>query len=170
MNMLQAKETTREERSAVKRDLPERPLYFDSNLQIVFIITLIVVMGVSSISPALPEIQAAFGIQKPAVGLLIVVFTLPGVLFAPLFGVLADRYGRKTVLVPSLLLRDFDLLLALRFLQGIGAASLGSLNVMIIADLYTKRQLAIALGYNASILNLAVPGYLIIGGVLASFA
>jgi MFS family permease len=181
MNMMNAMDMAREERGAVKGDLPERPLYFDSNLQIVFIITLIVVMGVSSISPALPEIQTAFGIQKPAVGLLIVVFTLPGVLFAPLFGVLADRYGRKTVLVPSLLLfgiagsacslvRAFDLLLALRFLQGIGAASLGSLNLTIIADLYTKRQLATALGYNASILNLAVPGYLIIGGVLASFA
>lgn len=165
----------------MKRDLPERPLYGDSNLRIIFTITLIAVMGVSSISPALPEIQRAFGISKPAVGLLIVVFTLPGVLFAPLFGVLADRYGRKRVLVPSLLLfgiagsacsvvRDFDLLLALRFVQGVGAASFGSLNITIIADLYTKRQLATVLGYNASILNLAVPTYLIIGGVLASFA
>jgi ACDE family multidrug resistance protein len=182
MNMMNAADMTREEeRGTVKVDPPERSLYFDPNLQIVFIITLIVVMGVSTIAPALPEIQAAFGIPKAAVGLLIVVFTLPGVLFAPFFGVLADRYGRKTVLVPSLLLfgiagsacslvRDFDLLLALRFLQGIGAASIGSLNLTIIADLFTKRQLATALGYNASILNLAVPSYLIIGGVLASFA
>jgi ACDE family multidrug resistance protein len=138
MNMMNAADMAREkERGTVQVDPPERSLYFDPNLQIVFFITLIVVMGVSSISPALPEIQAAFGIPKAAVGLLIVVFTLPGVLFAPLFGVLADRYGRKTVLVPSLLLfgiagsacslvRDVDLLLALRFLQGIGAASLGS--------------------------------------------
>ena len=138
-------------------------------------------MGVSSIAPAFPEIQAAFGISKPAVGLLIVVFTLPGVLFTPVFGVLADRYGRKSILVPSLLLfgaagsacalvRDFNLLLALRLLQGVGAASLGALNVTIIGDLYSKRQLATAMGYNASVLNLAVPGYLIVGGALASFA
>lgn len=181
MNMLTAKEQTAEERGALQPDPPQRSLYFEPNLQIVFIITLVVVMGVSSIAPALPQIQAAFGIPKPAVGLLIVVFTLPGVFFAPLFGVLADRCGRKTVLVPSLLLfgvagsacslvRDFDLLLALRFTQGIGAASIGSLNLTIIADLFTKRQLATALGYNASILNLAVPSYLIIGGALASFA
>ncbi len=179
--MLTAKEQTAEARNAVQPDPPERVLYDEPNLQIVFIITLVAVMGVSTIAPALPEIQAAFGITKAAVGLLIVVFTLPGVLFAPFFGVLADRYGRKTVLVPSLLLfgiagsacslvRDFDLLLALRFLQGIGAASIGSLNLTIIADLFTKRQLATALGYNASILNLAVPSYLIIGGALASFA
>lgn len=31
-------------------------------------------------------------------------FTLPGVLFAPVLGVLADRFGRKKNLVPSLLL------------------------------------------------------------------
>jgi ACDE family multidrug resistance protein len=159
----------------------KRPLYRDPNLQIVFLVTLIVVMGVSSISPAFPVIQEAFGISKPTVGLLIVVFTLPGVLFTPVLGVLADRFGRKKILVPSLLLfgiaggacffaRDFNLLLTLRFLQGIGAASLGSLNVTIIGDLYSKRQLATAMGYNASVLNIAVPLYLIIGGAMASLA
>jgi MFS family permease len=156
-------------------------LYHDPNLQIVFAVTLIVVMGVSSISPAFPEIQAAFGISKPTVGLLIVVFTLPGVLFTPALGVLADRFGRKKILVPSLLLfgvagcacslaRDFNLLLTLRFLQGIGAASLGSLNVTVIGDLYSKRQLVTAMGYNASVLNIGIPSYLIIGGALASLA
>ncbi len=156
-------------------------LYRDPNLQIVFVVTLITVMGVSSISPAFPVIQEAFGISKPTVGLLIVVFTLPGVLFTPVLGVLADRFGRKKILVPSLLLfgiagsacffaRDFNLLLTLRFLQGIGAASLGSLNVTIIGDLYSKRQLATAMGYNASVLNIAVPAYLIIGGAMASLA
>jgi ACDE family multidrug resistance protein len=163
------------------KDQCKQPLYRDPNLQIVFVVTLIGVMGVSSISPALPTIQAAFGISKFNVGLLIVVFTLPGVIFTPVLGVLADRIGRKNVLVPSLLLfgvagsacafvRDFNLLMALRFVQGIGAASLGSLNVTIIGDLYSKRQLASAMGYNASVLNFAVPSYLIIGGVLASFA
>lgn len=163
------------------RDQSKLPLYRDSNLQIVFVVTLIVVMGVSSISPAFPEIRAEFGISKPTVGLLIVVFTLPGVLFAPVLGVLADRFGRKKVLVPSLLLfgiagsacaivRDFDLLLALRFLQGIGAASLGILNLTIIGDLYSKRELATAMGYNACVLNIGIPVYFIIGGALASLA
>ena len=171
----------RREKGEMTENQSKRPLYRDPNLQIVFVVTLIVVMGVSSISPAFPVIQEAFGISKPAVGLLIVVFTLPGVLFTPVLGVLADRFGRKKILVPSLLLfgiagsactfaRDFDLLLTLRFLQGIGAASLGSLNVTIIGDLYSKRQLATAMGYNASVLNIAVPAYLIIGGAMASLA
>jgi ACDE family multidrug resistance protein len=162
-------------------DQRKQPLYRDPNLQIVFVVTLIGVMGVSSISPALPAIQTAFEISKLSVGLLIVVFTLPGVFFTPVLGVLADRIGRKNVLVPSLLLfgiaggacafvRDFNLLMTLRFVQGIGAASLGSLNVTIIGDLYSKRQLATAMGYNACVLNFGVPCYLIIGGMLASFA
>ncbi len=171
----------RREKGEMTENQSERPLYRDPNLQIIFVVTLIVVMGVSSISPAFPEIQAAFGISKPTVGLLIVVFTLPGVIFTPVLGVLADRFGRKKILVPSLMLfgiagsacflaRDFNLLLALRFLQGIGAASLGSLNVTIIGDLYSKRQIATAMGYNASVLNIAVPTYLIIGGAMASLA
>jgi len=68
----------------------EKRIYHDTNLQIAFAITLVAVLGVSSISPAFPEIQEAFGISKPAVGLLIVVFTLPGVLFTPVLDVLAD--------------------------------------------------------------------------------
>lgn len=35
-------------------------------------------MGESRISPAFPEIQATFGISKPVVGLLIVVFLIDG--------------------------------------------------------------------------------------------
>ena len=116
----------------MKREEKEVLLYHDTNLQTVFAVTLIAVLGVSSISPAFPEIQEAFGISKPTVGLLIVVFTLLGVLFTPVLGVLAeDRFGRERFLVPSLLLfgiaggvctlaRDFNLLLTLRFLQGIG--------------------------------------------------
>jgi len=155
------------------------PFYHDTNLQIIFAVTLIAVLGVSSISPAFYELGQIF--SKRAVLLLIVVFTIPGVLLTPILGVLADRFGRKKILVPSLLLfgiagcactfaRDLNLLLTLRFLQGIGAAALGSLNVTIISDLYSGNRLATAMGYNASVINIAVPSYLLIGGALASLA
>ena len=62
----------------------EKRIYHDTNLQIAFAITLVAVLGVSSISPAFPEIQEAFGVSKPTVGLIIVVFT-------PVLDVLADR-------------------------------------------------------------------------------
>jgi MFS family permease len=113
------------------------------------------------------------------VGLLITVFTLPGIFLAPVLGVLADLWGRKRILVPALMLfgiaggacgfvRDFNLLLALRFLQGMGAASLASLNVTIIGDLYSGNELAAAMGYNATVLNIGTASYPAIGGILAT--
>ncbi|MFX1561770.1 MAG: MFS transporter [Promethearchaeota archaeon] len=153
-------------------------LYLDPNLLIVFGVTLVAVMGVASLAPAFPLIGVVFGIPPETIGLLIIVFTLPGAILTPIFGVLADRHGRKTILIPSLFLfgfagfacafaREFIVLLILRFFQGVGAASLGALNVTIISDLYSGKNRADAMGYNASITNIGVASYPAIGGTLA---
>jgi len=155
-----------------------RPLYLDPNLNIVFGVTLMAVMGVSSITPVFPTVAQALDIREEAVGLLITAFTLPGVFLTPFLGVIADRYGRKQVLVPALFLfslagaacalaRDFELLLILRFLQGVGGASLGSLNATLIGDLFTGRRRAEAMGYNASVLSIGTAVYPSLGGALA---
>jgi MFS family permease len=58
------------------------------------------------------------------IGLVITAFTLPGIFFVPITGVLADRYGRRTIMIPLLFLYgitgaasglapDFETLLAL---------------------------------------------------------
>jgi ACDE family multidrug resistance protein len=115
------------------------------------------------------------------VGLLISVFTVPGVVLAPVLGVLADRWGRKRVLVPSLLLfaaagsacalaRDFQLLLGLRLLQGIGGAALGALNMAILSDLYAGHARTTAMGYNSSVLSVGTASYPAIGGALTGIA
>ncbi len=135
-------------------------------------------MGVSTITPAFPRMQDALGISSEQIGLVITAFTLPGIALTPLFGVLADRYGRKTILVPSLFLfgiagfacafvREFELLLIMRFLQGIGGASLGSLNVTLIGDLYPTEKRSTAMGYNSSVLSVGTASYPAIGGGLA---
>ena len=153
-------------------------LYRDRNLQIIFGVTLMAVLGVSSITPAFPSVIRELGITGSQVGLLITFFTLPGVILSPFLGVLADRYGRKKILVPSLFLfaiagttctfiQDFNTLLAMRVLQGIGAAALGSINSTIIGDLYTGKQRAEAMGLNASVLSVGVAAYPLIGGALA---
>lgn len=113
------------------------------------------------------------------VGLLITVFTLPGVVLTPIWGVLSDRYGRKRVLVPSLILfglaggacalaRNFELLMVLRTIQGVGAAALGAINVTIVGDLFSGRERTAALGYNSSVLSSATAAYPAIGGALAT--
>ncbi|MBW2028229.1 MAG: MFS transporter [Deltaproteobacteria bacterium] len=154
------------------------PLYRDRNLQIVFGITLMAVMGVASISPAFPAIIAEFRLSPRDIGWLISVFTLPGVVLAPLLGVLADRWGRKRILVPSLFIFSmagvgcvfagtYTQLLVLRFFQGVGAAAIGSLNVTLIGDLFSGKQRGAAMGYNASVLSIGTACYPLIGGLLA---
>ncbi|MGD2123664.1 MAG: MFS transporter, partial [Gemmatimonadota bacterium] len=148
----------------------DRPLFLDPNLNIIFGVTLLAVLGVSSIAPVFPTVARELDVAPEAVGLLITVFTMPGIILTPIFGILADRFGRKKILVPALLLfslagsscslaRDFELLLLLRFLQGVGAASLGSLNATLIGDLFSGRRRTEAMGYNASILSVGTAIY-----------
>ncbi|MEJ2635529.1 MAG: MFS transporter [Calditrichia bacterium] len=156
-------------------------IFWNKNLQIIYGVTLMSVLGVSSITPAFPKIVDVLHISANSIGLLITAFTLPGFLLTPVLGVFADRVGRKKILVPSLLLfggagfvcgfaRDFHLLLLFRFLQGIGGASLGSLNVTLIGDLFTGKTRTSAMGINASILSVGTASYPFIGGALATIA
>lgn len=156
-----------------------RPLFLDPNLTIIFGITLLAVLSVSSIAPVFPMVAQELDVDPGAVGLLITVFTMPGIILTPVFGVLADRFGRKQVLVPALILfsiagsscslaRSFDTLLLLRFLQGVGAASLGSLNATLIGDLFRGRARTEAMGYNASVLSVGTAIYPALGGALAT--
>jgi MFS family permease len=150
-------------------------------LRIISGVTLTAVLGVASLAPALPKIAAALDVSAGEVALLITVFTMPGIVLTPLLGVVADRIGRRRVLIPSLLLfavagvacafaRSFSLLVALRFLQGVGAAPLGSLNVTLIGDLWEGRERTAAMGYNASVLSVGTAVYPAIGGALAALA
>lgn len=159
----------------------EKPVIKDFSLYIIFSITLFAVMGVASITPAFPTIIKHYGLTVKQIGYLITVFTLPGIFLSPFMGILADRYGRKTILVPSMLLfgiagflcafqTDYQSLLWLRFIQGIGAASLGMLNVTIIGDLFEGKKRIEAMGYNASVLSIGTAAFPAIGGVLASFS
>jgi len=136
------------------------------------------VLGVASIAPAFPGIAARFGASKAQTGLLVSTFTIPGLLFTPFLGMIADRFGRKQVLIPCLFLfglagggcffaSGFRILLFLRFLQGTGAAALNSLNVTLIGDLFQEKDRPAAMGYNASVLSLGTASYPALGGLLA---
>jgi MFS family permease len=156
-----------------------KPVYQELNFQIVCAVTLIAVLGVSSVTPAFPKLATVLNINPKDLGLLVTVFTLPAFILGPIIGVVADRWGRKKILIPSLFLfaiagtacafaRDFNLLLFLRLLQGIGAASLLSLSITLIGDLYTEDRRTTAMGYSASISSVGTATYPIIGGALAT--
>jgi len=159
----------------------QKKIYRDTNLQIIFCVGLTAIMGFAIITPAFPTIVQELNILPQDVGLLISVYTFPMAISTLVFGVLADRFGRKKIIIPSLMLfgiaggacafaRDFNLLLILRFFQGIGAAPLFSLSFTIIGDLYSGKERTAAMGYNASVINLGHASYPAIGGALAMLA
>lgn len=154
-----------------------KTIFENKNLYIIFGVTLVAVMGVASITPAFPSIINYFQITTQQVGWLIASFTLPGIFLTPVTGVLADRIGRKRILVPSLFvfglagfacvfIHDFDTLLVLRFIQGIGASSLATINITLIGDIFTGEKRVAAMGFNASVLSIGTATYPAIGGLL----
>ncbi|WP_257300913.1 MULTISPECIES: MFS transporter [Halorubellaceae] len=145
---------------------------------IIFASTLVSVMGVSLISPALPTIQAAWNISASQASLLISAFTLPGIVLTPFIGLIADRVGRKRVLVPSLFLfgvsgiavvfvDGFTTLLGLRVVQGTAGSAIMSLTVTLLGDLFSGEQQSRLIGLNAAILAIGAAGYPLLGGGLA---
>jgi len=153
----------------------------DQRLYVIFSITLIAVMGIASLTPAFPKISVALNLNETQVGLLISAFTFPGIFLTPIAGIIADHWGRKKVLVPSLLIfaiagftiffiHNFKILIVLRILQGVGAAPLGSLSTTLIGDFYKGKNRPAAMGYKASVLSLSTAFYPLIGGALAGFA
>jgi MFS family permease len=158
----------------------QKPGKVDRNLLVIFSITLMAVLGISSITPAFPKVVERFNIPPAYVGFLITFFTFPGIILAPFMGILADRFGRKKIITPSLFLfaltgtmcafsNDYNMLLILRLFQGIGASALGSLNVTLIGDIYQGKRRTAAMGYNASVLSIGTASYPSIGGALALF-
>jgi MFS family permease len=138
-------------------------------------------MGVAAIAPAFPSIAERFNLTPRQTSLLITVFTVPGIVMAPTLGVLADRFGRRQIIIPSLLLYAltgsacaffprFEILLGLRMLQGFGASALTSMSVTLIGDLYSGERRSAAIGFNASALSIGTAAYPAIGGVLAGIS
>ncbi|MCH8567176.1 MAG: MFS transporter [Balneolales bacterium] len=164
--------------STIQAGSPATPVIKNPNLHIIFCITLTAIMGVSSITPVLPMVATVFDISVGRAALLITIFTLPGMVLTPVLGMLADMIGRKKVLVPSLFLfgvagfacsfaQTYEQLLWLRFMQGIGSAAIGALNVTMVGDLFSGNQRAEAMGYNSAVLSIGATIYPAVGGALA---
>ena len=67
-------------------------------------VPLIMVLGNSMLIPVLPDMGRVMALDKSTTGLAVTAFSLAAGVGIALTGFLADRYGRKVVIVPSLLL------------------------------------------------------------------
>ncbi len=150
----------------------------DRTLCIVFSITVLMTMGVASVIPVLPSLARIFDVSHASVVHVLTLFTVPGAIFMPLAGIWADRYGRKALLMPALLLfglagvgcalsPNFETLLFFRFLQGLGVTPLAVLYLTIIGDTYQGAERVKMMGYNAAVLSIGTAVCPALGGALA---
>lgn len=148
-------------------------------LHVILFSSLVGVMGVSLVSPVLPELRNIFEVTDAQVGLVITAYTVPGIFITPFVGLVADRFGRRRVLVPLLFLfgiagaaiafaRTFDEILLLRFVQGIGASALVTLAITLIGDVYDGARRDAVMGLNGSTIGSGAAIYPIVGGALAA--
>ncbi|MFP4626650.1 MAG: MFS transporter [Natronomonas sp.] len=148
-------------------------------LLVILASSLVGVMGVSMISPVLPELRSIFGVSDAQIGLVITTYTLPGIFLTPFVGLVADRIGRRRVLVPLLFMfgiaggaiafvDSFVQVIVLRFVQGIGASALVTLSVTLIGDLYENPRQSAIIGVNGSTIGIGAATYPLIGGSLAA--
>lgn len=124
-----------------------------------------------------PEVLSAVGGSPAWAGVFLAAGTLPGIVVAPLIGMLADRWGRRALLIPCLALvaaagvlhavaGALWLLLLLRFLQGVGSAGLINLAVVLVADHWHGEHRIRMLGRNAAVLTLALALLPFVGGAV----
>ncbi|MCL6635556.1 MAG: MFS transporter [Peptococcaceae bacterium] len=126
-------------------------------------VPLIMVLGNSMVIPVLPDIKAALNLNQFQSSLIITLFSVPAGLIIPLAGFLSDRFGRKIVIAPSLVLyglggivaglsalffkeASFGSILGGRVLQGIGAAGTAPIAMALSADIFTGKNRGKALG------------------------
>lgn len=149
-------------------------------LQVVLASTIVLPLGVPLLSPVLPVIRDAFAITDARASLLITVYFVPGIVLSPIIGMLADRFGRRRVMIPSLFVfglgggaaafaNDFTVVLALRLIQGTAAAGVFILTVTFISDVFEGVQRNAVLGINAAVLFAGAAVYPFVGGALAAY-
>jgi MFS transporter, ACDE family, multidrug resistance protein len=150
-------------------------------LSIVYAASISLMMGVNFIQPALPALTVPFGVSDSALSLIMTLFTAPAIVLSPIFGVIADLYGRRLLLGGGLIIfgifgtamafaPSFGWLLAFRTLQGIGFSAVIPLTIVLIGDLLEGEQ---EIGGQGLKVFLDRVGYMVfppLGGLLASIA
>lgn len=107
--------------------------------------TFVAMLANSMLVPALPGIAAGLGVTVAQAGALVTAYVLAYGLLTPALGILADRVGRRAVLVPCLVAfgiggavpivtTDFALVVAGRVLQGAGGAGILPVALAWVAD------------------------------------
>lgn len=130
------------------------------------------------IAPILPEMVQQLHLDPGLAGNLVSVHCLTIALFSPLLGILADRFGRLRVLVPSLILYalfgmagafmdSLGPLLVTRGLLGAASGGIAAASLGLLGSMYHQAR-AQALGYATSTLTLTGIVFPLLGGLVGA--
>ena len=132
------------------------PSFFLSPLGIVFTTVVIDLVGFGIVLPILPLWAETFGASPVQIGLITASYAVMQLLFAPVWGRLSDRYGRRPIILVSLAGSALSALLIgvagtllvvfiARVLQGIAGASYAAAQAYV-ADVTTTEDRARGMG------------------------
>jgi MFS transporter, DHA1 family, tetracycline resistance protein len=127
-----------------------------SPLIVIFITIFLDMLGFGIIIPILPIFSKELGAADYQVGLIAMSYPIMNFLFAPLWGTLSDRHGRRPIILISVLITAFAylifglstnlwVLLVSRILAGIGSANL-SVAQAYITDITSPAERAKSMG------------------------
>lgn len=137
-------------------------------------------VGIGLIIPVLPTLMNELQLSGQMIGYLTAAFAVTQLIFSPLAGKAADKYGRKIMIVIGLFIfgaseflfglgKSLDVLFLSRILGGVSAAFIMPAVTAFIADITTMETRPKALGYMSAAIS---TGFIIgpgIGGFLADF-
>lgn len=123
-------------------------------------VPMVLVLGNSMLVPILPDMQQLLGISKFQSSLVITLFSLAAGLFIPILGYLSDRFGRKAIIIPSLIVygaagilagfgavwKSYGIIIAARTIQGLAAAGTAPIAMALVGDMYKGATESKALG------------------------
>jgi MFS transporter, ACDE family, multidrug resistance protein len=125
-------------------------------------IPLILVLGNSMLIPVLPKMKSELDISQFQVSLIISAFSIAAAISIPVLGYLSDRFSRKAIIIPSLILygsggllagaaaawfdNSYTWILAGRIMQGMGAAGTAPIAMALTGDLFKGGQQSKVLG------------------------
>ena len=147
----------------------------DKRLIIIFVTVFIDLVGFGIIIPMNPYLAAKFGATPLQVGLLMSVYSLFQFIFAPIWGQLSDRYGRRPVILVSLLgaalahssfafASTFEGLVMARGLAGLFGGNI-SAAMAYIADITAEKDRSKGMGLIGAAFGLGFVCGPVIGGV-----
>lgn len=149
-------------------------------LAVLFVGVLMGALDIAIVGPALPAIQAEFGLDSRAVSWIFSSYVLANLVGTPLMAKLSDFFGRRAIYVLDVALFAvgslivvfshgsglFGVLLAGRIVQGLGAGGIFPVASAVIGDTFPAEKRGGALGLIGAVFGLAFLVGPILGGLL----